>query len=234
MKVISENLPQPLNNHNVTLESPKDGEALLNTELKKLADDIYHKSEPPELEQIYSKPLTMTASKIDMTKTVDGFMYELAVATGELYMPGGSVPKAVEKMLSPYDALLSDINNQAPSLTYKNWGISINQSGTLEATGSITDLEKEYLEEKLNGSEELVSAIKDFKSNYLKYIGPESRGYGRYDVTNDNFADVFDFREMLESSRSNDDFKRTWEYETNWLKLTDNILSQLKRSAARY
>jgi hypothetical protein len=39
---------------------------------------------------------------------------------------------------------------------------------------------------------------------------------------------------MLESSRSNDDFKRTWEYETNWLKLTDNILSQLKRSAARY
>ena len=101
-----------------------------------------------------------------------------------------------------------------------------NQSGTLEATGSITDLEKEYLEEKLNGSEELVSAIKDFKSNYLKYIVPESR-YGRYDVTNDNFADVFDFREMLESSRSNDDFKRTWEYETNWLKLTDNILSQL-------
>lgn len=234
MKVISENLPQPLNNQNVTLESPKNGEALLNTELKKLADDIYHKSEPPELEQTYSKPLTMTASKIDMTKTVDGFMYELAVATGELYMPGGSVPKAVEKMLSPYDALLSDINNQATSLTYKNWGISINQSGTLEATGSITDLEKEYLEEKLNGSEELVSAIKDFKSNYLKYIGPESRGYGRYDVTNDNFADVFDFREMLESSRSNDDFKRTWEYETNWLKLTDNILSQLKRSASRY
>ncbi|WP_462168351.1 hypothetical protein [Pseudoalteromonas lipolytica] len=234
MKVISENLPQPLNNQNVTLESPKGGEALLNTELKKLADDIYHQSEPPELEQTYSKPQTMTASKIDMTKTVDDFMYELAVATGELYMPGGSVPKAVEKMLSPYDALLSDINNQAPSLAYKNWGISINQSGTLEATGSITDLEKEYLEEKLNGSEELVSAIKDFKSNYLKYIGPESRGYGRYDVTNDNFADVFDFREMLESSRSNDDFKRTWEYETNWLKLTDNILSQLKRSAARY
>ncbi|WP_268842657.1 hypothetical protein [Pseudoalteromonas sp. OFAV1] len=42
MKVISENLPQPLNNQNVTFESPKDGEALLNTELKKLADDIYH------------------------------------------------------------------------------------------------------------------------------------------------------------------------------------------------
>ncbi|WP_287205171.1 hypothetical protein, partial [Pseudoalteromonas sp.] len=68
MKVISENLPQPLNNQNVTFESPKDGETLLNTELKKLADDIYHKSGPPELDQTYSKPLTMTVSKIDMTK----------------------------------------------------------------------------------------------------------------------------------------------------------------------
>lgn len=234
MKVISENLPQPLNNQNVTLESPKDGEALLNTELKKLADDIYHKSEPPELEQTYSKPLTMTVSKIDMTKTVDDFMYELGIATGELYMPGGSVPKAVEKMLSPYDALLSDIKNQVPSLTYKNWGISINQSGALEATGAITDFEKEFLEEKLNDSEELVSTIADFKSSFLKYIVPENRGYGRYDVTADNFSDVFDFREMLESSRSNNEFKKTWEYETNWLKLNDNILSQLKRNAPSY
>lgn len=234
MKVISENLPQPLNNQNVTLESPKDGEALLNTELKKLADDIYHKSEPPELEQTYSKPLRMTVSKIDMTKTVDDFMYELGIATGELYLPGGSVPKAVEKMLSPYDALLSDIKNQVPSLTYKNWGISINQSGALEATGIITDFEKEFLEEKLNDSEELVSTIADFKSNFLKYIVPENRGYGRYDVTADNFSDVFDFKEMLESSRSNNDFKKTWEYETNWLKLNDNILSQLKRNAPSY
>ena len=234
MKVISENLPQPLNNQNVTLESPKDGEALLNTELKKLADDIYHKSEPPELEQTYSKPLTMTVSKIDMTKTVDDFMYELGIATGELYMPGGSVPKSVEKMLSPYDALLSDIKNQVPSLTYKNWGISINQSGALEATGTITDFEKEFLGEKLNDSEELVSTITDFKSNFLKYIVPENRGYGRYDVTADNFSDVFDFREMLESSRSNNEFKKTWEYETNWLKLNDNILSQLKRNAPSY
>lgn len=234
MKAISENLPQPLNNQNVTLDSPKDGEALLNTELKKLADDIYHKSEPPELEQTYSKPLRMTVSKIDMTKTVGDFMYELGIATGELYLPGGSVPKAVEKMLSPYDALLSDIKNQVPSLTYKNWGISINQSGALEATGIITDFEKEFLEEKLNDSEELVSTIADFKSNFLKYIVPENRGYGRYDVTADNFSDVFDFKEMLESSRSNNDFKKTWEYETNWLKLNDNILSQLKRNAPSY
>ena len=234
MKVISENLPQPLNNQNVTFESPKDGETLLNTELKKLADDIYHKSGPPELDQTYSKPLTMTVSKIDMTKTVDDFMYELGIATGELYMPGGSVPKAVEKMLSPYDALLSDIKNQAPSLAYKNWGISINQSGALEATGIITDFEKEFLEEKLNDSEELVSTIADFKSNFLKYIVPENRGYGRYDVTADNFSDVFDFKEMLESSRSNNDFKKTWEYETNWLKLNDNILSQLKRNAPKF
>ena len=63
---------------------------------------------------------------------------------------------------------------------------------------------------------------------------PENRGYGRYDVTADNFLGVFDFREMLESSRSNDDFKKTWEYETNWLKLNDNILSQLKRNATSY
>ena len=40
MKVNSENLPQPLNNQNVTLESTNNGEALLNTELKKLVDDI--------------------------------------------------------------------------------------------------------------------------------------------------------------------------------------------------
>jgi len=134
-------------------------------------------------------------------------------------------------MLSPYEELLSDINNQDPSLSYKNWGISINHSGVLEATGSITDFEKEFLEEKLNNSEELVSAINDFRANYLKFIESEPRGYGRYDVTGDNFSGIFDFREMLESSRSDEDFKKTWGYETNWLKLNDNILSQLKRNA---
>ena len=234
MKVNSGSLPQPLNIQNVTLESPINGKALLETELKKLADDVYHESAPPELNQTYTKPLTMTSSQIDITKTVDDYMHELAVATGELYLPGGSVPKAVEKMLSPYDSLLSDINRQNPSLAYKNWGIAINQSGALEATGTITGFEKEFLEEKLNDSKELVSTISDFKSNFLKYIVPENRGYGRYDVTADNFSDVFDFREMLESSRSNDDFKKTWEYETNWLKLNDNILSQLKRNATSY
>lgn len=40
----------------------------------------------------------------------------------------------------------------------------------------------------------------------------------------DNFLDVFDFREMFESLRSNDDFKKIWEYEINWLKLNNNIL----------
>ncbi|MCF2902771.1 hypothetical protein ACSFVZ_15160 [Pseudoalteromonas sp. SYSU M81236] len=56
-----------------------------------------------------------------MTKTVDDFMYELGIATGELYMPGGSVPKALEEMLSSYNSLLAGINRQNPVMDYKNW-----------------------------------------------------------------------------------------------------------------
>lgn len=132
-------------------------------------------------------------------------------------------------MFSPTTYYSQTLITQAPPLTYKNRGISINQSGTLQTTGSITDFEKEFLEQKLNQSEELVSAINDFKSSYLEYFVAENRGYGSYDV-----ADVFNFREMLESSRRNEDFKQTWEYETNWLKLTDNILSQLRRNAPKH
>ncbi|MDN3378043.1 MULTISPECIES: hypothetical protein [unclassified Pseudoalteromonas] len=61
----------------------------------------------------------------------------------------------------------------------------------------------------------------------------EPRGWGNYRVNESNFAEVFDFREMLETLRSNEDFKGTWDYETNWLKLNDNVSAQLRNNASK-
>ena len=210
------------------------GEGTLNSELKKLANDVYHKEASETTSPTYPKPLVMESREIDLSKSVDEAMYELAVATGELYMPGGSVPKAVEKMLSPYDSMMSDIIKEQPSLEHQNWGIAINRSGELEAIGSISDDEKAFLDEKLNSNKELVAAVNEFKSSYLEFIGAEYRGYGQYEVDESNFSEVFDFRQMLESSRSDEAFKKTWNYETNWLKLNDNLLSQLESNAPKH
>ncbi|MDN3378044.1 MULTISPECIES: hypothetical protein [unclassified Pseudoalteromonas] len=66
-------------------------------------------------------------------------MYDIGVATAHLYMPGGEVPKAVEKMLSPYDKVMAELRNEQPSLANKSWGIAINESGELTVTGSVND-----------------------------------------------------------------------------------------------
>ncbi|MCF7517706.1 hypothetical protein [Pseudoalteromonas sp. L21] len=226
-------LKQSKNNQQVKLATPVDTELRLNDELSKLATDTFQKSATSETEPTYTKPLTMSASKIDLSKTIDEAMREKAIALGELYLPGGSVPQAVEKMLSPYDRLMSDISQQQPALADKDWGIAINQSGKLEATGALTDNEKEFLETKLNNTEALASAINEFKSSYLKNIVFENKGWGRFNVTEENFADVFDFKEMLEASRSDEGFNKTWGYKTSWLKLYDNVSAQLSMNTTR-
>ncbi|MBE0379643.1 hypothetical protein [Pseudoalteromonas prydzensis] len=210
-------------------KSPNNKEQL-NNEMERLAKDIYHKDMPKEPEATYYKPINKDAN---ILRPIEDVMYDIGVATAHLYMPGGDVPKTVEKMLSPYDSIMAELKSEQPALANKSWGIAINESGELVVTGSVNDDEKALIAEKLNSNEELVTAVNDFKSNYLKYIKMEPRGWGNYDVNESNFAEVFDFREMLETSRSSEDFKGTWDYETNWLKLNDNVSAQLRSNASK-
>ncbi|NMM41960.1 hypothetical protein [Pseudoalteromonas arctica] len=223
--------PQLVSNSSaVKINKSPNSKEQLNNEMERLAKDIYHKDMPKEPEATYYKPINKDANVL---RPIEDVMYDIGVATAHLYMPGGDVPKTVEKMLSPYDKVMAELRSEQPSLANKSWGISINESGELTVTGSLNDDEKSIIAEKLNSNEELVTAVNDFKSNYLKYIKMEPRGWGKYDVNENNFAEVFDFREMLETSRSNEDFKGTWDYETNWLKLNDNVSAQLRSNASK-
>ncbi|MFK3862464.1 hypothetical protein [Pseudoalteromonas rhizosphaerae] len=224
-------LLQPTSNSSVIeINTPVNSKEQLNSEMERLAKDIYHKGQFKEPDATYYKPINKDAN---ILRSIEEVMYDIGVATVHLYMPGGDVPKAVEKMLSPYDSVMAELRSEQPSLANKSWGIAINESGELTVTGSLNDDEKAIIAEKLNSNDELVTAVNDFKSNYLKYIKMEPRGWGNYDVNESNFADVFDFREMLESSRSSEEFKATWDYETNWLKLNDNVSAQLRSNASK-
>lgn len=222
------------NSSAVAIKEPDNSQEQLNSELVKLADDIHHQYSPKEPVPTYNKSMTITTNNVaytreDEEKSLDNSVLSL----GHLYAPGGDVPRAVETMLSPYDAVMAELASEQPALANKGWGISINQSNELEVTGSLSNDEKALIAEKLNSNEELVTAANDFKSSYLKYIDMEVRGWADYDVNEDNFAEVFNFKDMLESSRSDEDFNKHWDYETNWLKLTGNISAQLRSKASK-
>ncbi|CAM4124957.1 hypothetical protein [Pseudoalteromonas ostreae] len=224
-------LLQPTSNSSVVeINTPVNSKEQLKSEMERLAKDIYHKEQFKEPDATYYKPVNKDTN---ILRPIEEVMYDIGVATAHLYMPSGDVPNAVEKMLSPYDSVMAELRSEQPSLANKSWGIAINESGELTVTGSLNDDEKAIIAGKLNSNEELVTAVNDFKSNYLKYIKMEPRGWGNYDVNESNFADVFDFREMLESSRSSEEFKATWDYETNWLKLNDNVSAQLRSNASK-
>ncbi|MCK7458833.1 hypothetical protein [Idiomarina aminovorans] len=209
----------------------------LQNAVKQLAEDFYQKEDAQDASPIYSRPMNIVSDSHKLTKSVEdtlnGYMKELSLATAHLYLPGGNVPKSVEKMFNQYSTIASELVGEQPSLLDKNWGISINQSGELEVSGTLTGDEKTFLEAKLNGNEEFVAAANDFKSNYLKYIDAEYKGWARYDVNADNFSEVFDLKEMVENSQGDEVFQKTWGKDFSWLELNDNISSQLRRHAPK-
>ena len=196
--------------------------------------DVYHKNSVKDPKPTYDRPVSISSSDEVVKKTVDEALDDIALATVHLYTPGGDLSQSVERMTKQYESVISELNEQQPQLTNKDWGISITESGELQVTGSLTEDERTLVEQTLSGNDEFVAAANEFKSSYLKYTDMEVRGWAKYDVNEENFSQVLDLKDMLESSKADDEFKSAWGYESNWMQLHDNISAQLNSKASKY
>ncbi|MCP1338096.1 hypothetical protein NJR55_00690 [Idiomarina sp. M1R2S28] len=234
-------LPQVVSNSTAKASPSENGKESLQNATHQLARDVYHKENSREISPVYSKPINISGDMgtITNTKTWEEHSYESGLAWANLYFPGGDVHKAAESMFSPYEQFMAELNQERPDLADSYWGISINKSGELKVSGSLSDADKEFLETRLNENEELVSSAQDFKDNFLKYISMESLGWGKYDANESNFDDIFDLKQMLENSRADEDYKRIWgksleNPELSYLELNDSISRQLRSNARKF
>ena len=220
------------NGSEVKVNKPVNGKEQINSEMERLAKDIYHKDQPNEPNPIYSKPINITTNNVVSTsEDREKAINNIGKALVNLYMPGGEVSQSVEKMFGQQDNIMAEIVAEQPSLLDKDWGISVSKSGDLEATGSLNDNEKTLISEKLNDNEDFVAAAKEFKSSFLEHLGYGGGGWANYDVNEDNFSKVFDLKEILDNSQGDESFKQAWNKDFSWLELNDNISSQLRRNA---
>ncbi|NRQ43137.1 hypothetical protein HRH59_11345 [Rheinheimera sp. YQF-2] len=220
----------------IEVNKPLNSKEQLNSELGRLAADIYHKGEHQEAEPVYNRAMTITITMVGAGLTKEAEEQEVTTisrASANLYMPSGEVSKSVEKMFSQYGKIMAEIASELPSLAGKNWGLSINQSGEPEVTGSLSDAEKALIAEKFTSNKDFVAAAKDFKSGYLKYTELSVRGWSNYDVNEENFSKVFDLKEILDNVQGNEAFKKAWGKDFSWLELNDNISAQLSRNAEK-
>ncbi|MGO2182688.1 MAG: hypothetical protein ACTH36_10280 [Pseudoalteromonas nigrifaciens] len=222
------------NGSEVKVNKPANGKEQLNSEMERLAKDIYHKDQPKEPEPTYNKSMNIITNNVVSTREAEEkALNNIRIATVNLYMPGGEVSNSVEKMFTQYDNIMTEIAAGQPSLANKDWGISISQLGELEVTGSISDKEKSLISEKLNGNGDFVAAANEFKSSFLGHIDLGVRGWSSYDVNEDNFSKIFDLKEILDNSQGEESFKQAWNKDFSWLELNDNISFQLRRKAIK-
>ncbi|NMM40848.1 hypothetical protein [Pseudoalteromonas arctica] len=219
------------NSSEVKINKPVNGKEQLNSEMQRLAKDTYHKEQPKEPDSTYNKPMSIKTNHVLTSRAAEEkALTNIWHATVNLYMPGGEVSKSVEKMFNQYNSIMADIIAEEPSLASTDWGISINKSGELEVTGTLSDTDKMLISDKLNSNDDFVNAANEFKSSFLEHIDLGVRGWSSYDVNEDNFSKIFDLKEILDNSQGGESFKQAWNKDFSWLELNDNIFTQLTRN----
>lgn len=189
------------NNATTQISKAQNSQEQLQDETKKVAQDIYHKAEEQEPISVYDKMVITTETKkagIDYGETSEEASERSLAVAGNLY--SGTVPDITRKMVEPYEQFMSELANETPELAEKSFGVSINTKGELEASGDhLSADEKSLLNTKLNEDKEFVKLAQSFKDNFLEYVHLDSQAWGKYDITEDNFAEVFDFKSLLGS-----------------------------------
>lgn len=176
----------------------RSGDALKNDTFSQTAKHVT----PP----VYERPITIGVSK-EVEQTIKSASVMTGEAIAELYL-GGSMFKSADSMSKEYDKTLSDIATERPELTENEWGFSVNEQGELKVTGNISAEDITYLEGKLNSNKSLVNLANEVKANFLQYTqmerddnGGTSKLWGKYDVTSENFADIIDFKALMDGPR---------------------------------
>ncbi|TMP28071.1 hypothetical protein CWB99_01175 [Pseudoalteromonas rubra] len=199
-----------------------------------LAKDVYHGAQAPSPALVYDRPLAITSS--ENQETPEQYSERMDAATGLLFAV--SIPKIAEDMSAEFAKVTKEIEQLSPGLSDKDWGFSVNEDGALVVSGDdLTDSEKQLLEEKLNENEELVALAKTFQDTMMEGIdllkGPNESGdyWAKYDINRSNFADIIDFKALMEESSQSDAQVKLGDARLNQFTLVDSIGGQLQRNA---
>ena len=173
-------------------------DAVSKVQSQAFANDIYTKSEHiPSV--TYDKPLTVTERDPAANLLLDKMVNTID--------SGGELPTKLASIKPIYEKMMGEIASEQPSLANKDWGFSIDENDKLVVSGDITEDEKAYLEEKLNGNDDIVRLTKDIPEIFMKgqeydrgyFENEQGRFWGKYDVTQENFKDIVDIKALLES-----------------------------------
>ncbi|MCP1338095.1 hypothetical protein NJR55_00685 [Idiomarina sp. M1R2S28] len=199
---------------------------------KGLDKDVYHKNQKISSDEqvTYDRPFTIEAHKSE-SALIDKMTNTITF---------GELPKLLRSMQKEYQIFMANLQKDNPSLANKDWGFSIDSDDKLVVSGNITENEKEYLESELNSNTEILELAKEVPDIFIK--GQEyDRGYdgkgqywGKYDVTQENFKDIIDIKEILDKSYTTNRgeiFKGNFDI----FKYQSNLQSQLSGKAeAKY
>ncbi|MCF2908485.1 hypothetical protein L1285_09125 [Pseudoalteromonas sp. DL2-H2.2] len=205
-----------------------------NNDGQTLAKDVYHGAQAPSPALVYERPLAITVS--DEQETPKQYSERMDAATGMLFAV--SIPKIAEDMSAEFAKVEQEVERLAPRLNDKAWGFSVNEAGALVVSGDdLTDSEKQLLEHKLNENQDLVALAQAFQDTMMEGIellkGPNEGGdyWAKYDINRSNFADIIDFKALMEQSSQDNEQVRLGNARLNQFTLVDNIGEQLQRNA---
>jgi hypothetical protein len=171
-------------------------DAVSKVQSQTLTDDIYTKAEHiPSV--TYDRPLELTTVLAD---DPDSFVKMLNT------IDFGELPSQIGKIRDEFQLFMNDLETDSPTLAQKDWGFSVDENDKLVVSGDITEDERIYLEEKLNENEDLVRLAKEVPDILIKGMeydrGNDGKGqyWGKYDVTQENFKDIIDIKELMDAS----------------------------------
>ncbi|WP_125779513.1 hypothetical protein [Pseudoalteromonas rubra] len=201
-----------------------------------LAPDVYHRSGEQDQTPTYSKPVVIGEGRT-IVETAEETIKRTLDAESQLYL-GGDMFHAADKMAEHYDEFMGMLEQTDPQLVKKNWGFSVDDQGLLTVSGNLTQDEIATLEEKLNSNESLVNYANEVKEAFLKYTDmergpglPTSKGWGKYDVNNQNFADIINMRSLMEERGGSRGQMPNFGEKLSLLDFVDNVAEQLKSKA---
>jgi hypothetical protein len=198
-----------------------------------LTSDVYHQTANLEQDPVYNRPVVL--GTIQKNETFQEMADRTAKATGLLQAV--VLPKTAEKMFSAYEQVEKEITQIAPELADKAWGFSVAEDGRLTVSGDLTDEQKQLLETKLNENAELVNLAQSFKDTYLqgtsllRDANGHSQGWGKYDVNQQNFAEIIDFKALFDASKHENGVPAVGGGKINQFTFSDTIYQQIKRGA---
>ncbi|WP_046003634.1 hypothetical protein [Pseudoalteromonas rubra] len=201
-----------------------------------LAPDVYHRSGEQDQTPTYNRPIVIGEGRV-IVETAEETIKRTLDAESQLYL-GGDMFHAADKMAEHYDEFMGMLEQTDPQLAKKNWGFSVDEQGLLKVSGDLSEDEIATLEEKLNSNDALVKYANEVKEAFLKYTDmergpgiPSSKGWCKYDVSNENFADIIDMKSLMEERGGKRGQMPNFGEKLSLLDFVDNMGEQLKSKA---